>query len=368
MAQRSGETDSPARTGEIWVLGATGRTGRAVAARLVADGVAPVLVGRDAGRLRRAAEQLGPGSGVRTVVAATPEATADEVARQRPAVVVNTIGDYARTALPVVRACLPGGHYVDLASDLGAMEQLAALHDEAESAGSTLVTGAGFGVLGTEAVVARLCAGRPVPARVRVDALASVAVEAGRLGEALAASMVDVAATGGRRYAGGRLVRTRLGADVYRFTLPDGVAVTSVGAPSGELYGARTASGAPDVVATSMLVPAAPAVRALLPVAGALLRVPALRRLVVSRLARVELPASPRPREHTWGHAVVTWADGTEREGWLRAGEAMDFTAAAAATVAQRLARGEGKPGAWTPATVLGPDLAVEAGGTFVDG
>lgn len=354
------------RTGEIWVLGATGRTGRAVAARLAAGGISPVLVGRHAGRLRRAAESLGPGRASRTVVAATPEATADEVARQRPAVVINTIGDYARSALPVVRACLPGGHYVDLANDLEAMDQLTALHQEAVAAGSTLVTGAGFGVLGTEAVVARLCAGRPTPSRVRVDALASVAVEAGRLGEALAASIVDVATTGGRRYVGGQRVRTRLGADTFRFALPDGETVTSVDTPSGELYAAWRASGAPDVIATSLLVPAAPLVRALLPAVGALLRVPAVRRLVVGRLARVEAAAAPRPREHTWGHAVVTWPDGTEREGWLRADEAMDFTAGAAAAVAERLARGEGKSGAWTPAAALGPDLAVEAGGTFV--
>lgn len=44
----------------------------------------------------------------------------------------------------------------------------------------------------------------------------------------------------------------------------------------------------------------------------------------------------------------------------------MDFTAGVAAGVAERLARGEGKAGAHTPSAVLGPDLAVEAGGTFL--
>ncbi|GAB4086154.1 hypothetical protein GCM10028784_27840 [Myceligenerans cantabricum] len=73
-----------------------------------------------------------------------------------------------------------------------------------------------------------------------------------------------------------------------------------------------------------------------------------------------------RRREHTWGHAIVTWPDGTEREGWPRAGEAMDLTAGVAATVAERLARGEGTPGTYTPAVALGPDLAVEAGATVV--
>ena len=44
--------ESSNRSDEVWVLGATGRTGRAVAARLVRDGVAPVLVGRSRERLR----------------------------------------------------------------------------------------------------------------------------------------------------------------------------------------------------------------------------------------------------------------------------------------------------------------------------
>nr|BFF21667.1 hypothetical protein GCM10025730_51880 [Promicromonospora thailandica] len=167
---------------------------------------------------------------------------------------------------------------------------------------------------------------------------------------------------------GGRLVRRRLGSDSYPLTLPDGETVTTVGVPSGELYAAQVASGAPDVVAASTLVPSARVVRALLPVAGALLGVPALRRLAVSWLARVEGEARPRPREHTWGHAVLTWSDGTVREGWLRAGDAMDFTAAVAARAAERLLRGEAAPGAWTPTAALGPELAVEAGATLIPG
>ncbi|BDD69703.1 hypothetical protein JCM4020_03230 [Streptomyces coelicolor] len=62
----------------------------------------------------------------------------------------------------------------------------------------------------------------------------------------------------------------------------------------------------------------------------------------------------------------MEWADGTRREGWLRADEGMDFTADVTATVTELLARGAGRPGAWTPAGALGPDVATSAGGTFV--
>jgi hypothetical protein len=61
-----------------------------------------------------------------------------------------------------------------------------------------------------------LCAWRPPVARheenAGVDAVSSVATEAGVMGSAFAASIVDVRTTGGRRYRDGRLVKARLGA------------------------------------------------------------------------------------------------------------------------------------------------------------
>ncbi len=373
MAHDTGDTrdirdtgDIRARTTDVWILGATGRIGAAVAARLASRGVPLVLVGRDRDRLDKAQASLGGDGKARVVVADTVERIAQQIEQQHPAVVVNSIGEYAKTALLIARACMPGGHYLDLAADPIAVSQLLDLDEEATAAGSTLVTGAGFGVLACEAVVVKLCADRPVPSHVRVDALGSVAMEAGAMGAAFAASAIDVLTTGGLRYEDGRLVKARLGADARQHTLPDGQSVKSAAAPSGELIAAQRASGAPDADVTTALAPTNRAVRAVLPLAGKLISVPALRRFAVRRMAGMQLKATPRPRRHSWGHAVVTWPDGTCREGWLRAEDAMDYTADVAAETAARLARGEGKPGAHTPAAALGPDLATAAGGTFV--
>ncbi|MCW2871425.1 hypothetical protein [Actinacidiphila oryziradicis] len=84
---------------EIWVLGATGRSGRAIAAELVARHVSPVLVGHEATRLREPAEKIGGDS--RIVVAGSVDAVIPELAKSKPAVVVDTIGPFAQTALPI---------------------------------------------------------------------------------------------------------------------------------------------------------------------------------------------------------------------------------------------------------------------------
>lgn len=352
--------------GEVWILGATGRIGVAVAARLAARGLPVTLVGLDRARLDKVRTDLGQSDLVKVVVADSSASMAALITAERPAVVFNAMGSYTETAVPIARACMPGGHYVDLAADLVAIPKLLDLDETARAAGSTLVTGAGFGVLATEAVVAKLCETRPTPSHVRVDALSSVSTEAGVVGTAFAAAMVDLITTGGRRYDSGRLVNARLGSDVQVHRLPDGQTMKSAAAPAGELVAAHRISGAPNVTVTTGLAPTSAIVRVALPALAALLSIPSLQRLAVRQLAKATLKAAPRPRAHSWGHAVLTWADGTSREGWLRADDGMDYTAAVAAETAARLARGEGKPGAYTPAAAFGADLATAAGGAFI--
>ncbi len=360
---------------QVWVLGGTGRVGRGMAERLTATGVEPVLVGRDAGRLRSAAERFGHA----TYVAPTLEAAAAGIRDARPAVVVSTVGPFGTSAPPVVDACLAAGSdYVDLANDLAAVTALLDRQADAERAGRTLVTGAGFGVVATESVVVWLCSGPDgtgstrQAVRVRTDMVPSLALQAGPLGEALAGTLVDglPGAAGGRRFQGRRFTDGRLGpaplaGSVRTLTTPEGDTVTTALMPLGELVAAQRASGAPSVESASSEVPHGRLVRALLPVGSNLLAVGPLRRFAARRLAAVTFPARPAPRAHSWGHAVVTWTDGTTSEGWLRLGEAQATTDAVAAEVVRRLVLGECRPGASTPAALFGPGLARSVGGEY---
>lgn len=351
---------------DVWILGGTGRSARAIAAELRPRGIRPVLVGRDAGRLAAAAD------GLLTMVAGSVAETADAIRRQRPAVVVNTIGPFTETAGPLLDACLASSDYVDLANDLAAVSATLGRGDAFAAAGRTAVTGAGFGVTATESVVVKLCEGRPIPRRVRVDMVPSLAVQAGAVGDALAGTIVEglpgVEGGGrfqGRRYRDGRLVPDRLAGDRVRLVLPDGSAVTTASMPLGELMAAQRASGAPDVVSASSEAPASPVVRALLPAVTALLNIRPVRAFARRRLAAVQFKAAPKPREHSWGHAVVEWSDGSTREGWLRVGEAQAWTGAVPAEVVRRLLDGAAGAGAYTPAALFGPTLAEACGGEY---
>ena len=350
-------------TNEVWILGATGRAGRTIAARLHAAGVPLVLVGRDRDRLERAAAEVGS---MPRLVVGTLDTALSQLAQDAPAVVVNTIGPFTTTAAQVARACPAGTHYVDIANELAAVESILDLDRRAVAADQVLVTGAGFGVLAPESVVLRLCEGQPRPSQVRVDALASVATDGGALGPALAGTVVEILASGGREVRDGRLVQAAVGAHPATLSTPDGDVLPTGSGPSGELIAAWRASDADSVVSASFLTPTGALAR-VLPAISAILRIPGARNLATSAIAKVPLRAGDRPRASSWGHARVWWPSGTVRDGWLRTGEGHEFTAAVAAEVTQRLLNGDGHPGAFTPGALFGSELAEAAGGTFVN-
>ena len=347
---------------EIWVAGATGRAGRAIAEQLLAGGRhRVVLVGRNAVRLEAAAAALTtPGAAAPGTV--RTDDVAELITRRRPDVVVNTVGPFGTTAVPTARACLSAGsHYVDLANEIDPVLSVLELAPEAAAAGLSCVVGAGFGVLATEALVYELCAGRPQPDEVRVAAMPIV----DSFGPAVLASVLDAAAAGGRAYRGGRLIRTRLGADVERTPLPSGESIRTVVVPTGELEAARRASGAPQVSATSSEVPTDRVSRLALPVIGAALRFGPARRGLVRLAGRLHLAPPAKPGEFSWAYARVSRGD-EHRAAWLRTGEGYLFTGRVAALVATRLADGEGRHGAYTPGALFGADLARAAGATIL--
>lgn len=183
---------------EVWMLGATGRTARAIAGALDEAGASLVLAGRDRSRLEDAARALG--SAPRLAVGPL-EGLAGQFAAGAPAVVINTVGPFALTAEQVLAGLPPGSHYVDVANEYAALEAVLGRDGDAVAGGQVLVTGAGFGVVATESIVVCLCEGQPPAARVRVDALPSLATEPGAMGSALAGTIIESLPFPAARYA-----------------------------------------------------------------------------------------------------------------------------------------------------------------------
>src|SRR5262245_2269036 len=97
-------------TGEIWVLGATGRVGRETVERLQKAGVEVVVTGRSRERLAQVSPDARAETGSLDEVCA-------RLATEAPAVVINTVGPFTVTGPQVARACPPGTHYVDVGDE-----------------------------------------------------------------------------------------------------------------------------------------------------------------------------------------------------------------------------------------------------------
>ena len=345
----------------IWVFGATGLSGRGVARELVDRGADVVLVGRDQDKLASVSESIG--GSPRTRVVSDLAELIRQIRVEKPGVVVNAVGPYSATTLPLARACLAAGvHYLDQANELEPVRDLLELDGEARREGVTLVTGAGFGVLATEALVIELRSGHRPPARAMVAAVPAVQ----ELGSSVLASAVDAIAYGGRRYRDGQLVRCRLGAQHERIPIPGAVPREALAVPTGELEAARRASDAGDVIAYSSEVPSGRAVRTLMPAVSALLGVRPIRAAVQRLIDRMHLTPPNKAGDVSWAYARLDWADGTRREAWLRAGEGYAFTARVAALAAGQLGEESTPRGAFTPGALFGADLARQAGGEIV--
>lgn len=121
----------------VAVFGAYGHTGRFVVAELVERGFAPVLSGRDAGKLRALSDAF-PGLAVRT--ASAGDAAPLDGALAGAAAVINCAGPFATTTGPVVEAALRARiPYVGVAAEVEAVADAFALFDERARAAGTVV-------------------------------------------------------------------------------------------------------------------------------------------------------------------------------------------------------------------------------------
>ena len=107
---------------DVVVFGATGVTGRRVAAYLAERAAESDLrwaaAGRDAGRLARTLGGIGV-SAPETLVADSADPGSLAAVASRARVVLNLVGPYTLHGRPVIEACVAGGaHYVDLTGEL----------------------------------------------------------------------------------------------------------------------------------------------------------------------------------------------------------------------------------------------------------
>ncbi len=135
------------------LYGSYGYTGNLIAEYAVAQGLRPLLAGRDETRLRAQAERLSLDFRAFTL---SDSAALDDALRST-GLVVHCAGPFVLTFKQMAEACLrTGAHYVDISGEIEGFEALAALDSQAKAAGVMLLPGAGFDVVPSDCLAAHM--------------------------------------------------------------------------------------------------------------------------------------------------------------------------------------------------------------------
>ncbi|HEX9052106.1 MAG TPA: saccharopine dehydrogenase NADP-binding domain-containing protein [Anaeromyxobacter sp.] len=333
--------------GPLVVYGAYGFTGELVARRAAERGLAPVLAGRDSERLARLGRELG--CGWRAFPLSDPEALRRGIAGA--AAVIHCAGPFTATARPMAEACVDERvHYLDITGEVAVFEALLALGPGAANVGVMLLPGAGFDVVPSDCLAAHLV--RRLPAA-RSLVLAIVGFD--RPSRGTARTMLEHAGAAARFRSGGAPAKRTFDLGAGR--------VTGVAVPWADTFTAPRSTGVSDVTVYLVANLATRALLAAAPALAPLLSSRTVREAVAALMTRGERGPGPdaQGRSAIYGEAID--AAGRRVAAIQRHPGGYAFTAMTAVEIAERVLRGEARPGWQTPSTAYGPDLVLAVPG-----
>jgi short subunit dehydrogenase-like uncharacterized protein len=344
-----------------WMIyGANGYTGELAAREAARRGLAPILAGRNAEAVGRLARELGLPQ--RTFSLDDPAATAAELYGVQA--VLHCAGPFVRTSAAMVAACLgTGAHYLDITGEIPVFEKVLAQGDAARRAGVALLPGVGFDVVPTDCLAARLAAALPGATHLAL----AFYNDKGSISRGTMKTMIESLPHAGAVRRDGRIVPVPIAWDArtipfdcgerWAMTIPWGdvsTAYHSTGIPNIRVY-----SGTPPRTIRRMrrLAP-------FLPLAGWKPLKRFAQRWVERRVTGPSEQVRATARVYLWGEARD--AAGRTVTATLSTPEAYHLTAVSAVECAERAARGEVQPGAWTPSRAFGADFAGTLPGVIV--
>lgn len=346
----------------LLVYGANGYTGQLIVEECVRRGLRPVVAARRADTIAPIAQR----HGLETRTFPLEHGPAIEGALDGISVVLHAAGPFFRTSAAMVNACLARrAHYLDITGEIGVFEACKARDGEARSAGIVILPGAGFDVVPTDCIAARLAAVLPGASLLELAFAGGGSFSRGTL-----KTMVLGLDQGGAIRKDGRITRVPTGWKRQRIPFRDRVR-TGVTIPWGDVSTAHWSTRIPDIHTYIALPKDAIKALRMVGVVKPLLGIGIVRSLVERVIdARVTGPSEAvrsTARMQVWGR--VTHADGRTLEGTAVTPEGYRLTALASVESAHRLLTAAPPAGYHTPASAFGagflesfPECSVQLG------
>ena len=340
---------------QSWLIyGANGYTGELIAREAARRGLKPILAGRSAAAIEPLARELSLPSRIFDLDA--PDLSGVSL-------VLHCAGPFIHTSEPMVRACLAAGaHYLDITGEIGVFETIFRLDAEAKKRGVTLLPGVGFDVVPTDCLAMMLAA--------RVDGATELSLafhsHGGGMSPGTLKTSIEGAAKGGWVRRDGKLVRVPMLFDVREIPFQRGNRLAAT-IPWGDLSTAFRSTGIPNIRVYNAMSPRTiKRLRRIGPLIP-LLRFRAVKKLAQAWAGRRKGPSElerATSRIYLWGRAA---REGKEITMTMSVPEGYTFTVHSALAAVQRVLSDPPRPGAFTPAQLLGKDFVRSIPGVAVD-
>lgn len=337
-----------------WMIyGANGYTGELIAREAARRGHKPILAGRSASGVQALASELGLESRVFAV---------EQPQLHGVSLVLHCAGPFMFTSEPMVAACIQQkAHYLDITGEIVVFEAVMRRQEDAVRAGVTLLPGVGFDVVPTDCLAAMLK--ERLPSATDLD-LAFYA-KGSSISRGTLKTMLEGIGKGGAIRRNGRITRVPSLYDVR--TVPFSIGPRTVATiPWGDVSTAFHTTGIPNIRVYVAMPPKAIKRMRLM---SALDPILALRpiKFVLKKLAdRRTGPgeqARQQGRTYVWGRAADQSQEVTMT---MTTPESYQFTVWSALAAVERVLANP-RPGAFTPARLLGSDFVKTIPGVVVD-
>lgn len=223
-----------------WMIyGVNGYTGRLCAEEAIRRGLRPVVAGRSAERVARAAGELGLPHRVFDL-----NNHAETVAGLRDvAAVLNCAGPFSATARPCLEACAAAGtHYLDVTGEIAVFEHVHQNGKRWKDAGITAMPGVGFDVVPTDCMSAMLKEALPGATHLRL----AFKTRKGKLSPGTTKTMIEGMGGGKSVRRNGVLAHAAMGSVACEIPYADGPALSAVIA-WGDVSTAYYSTGIPNI-------------------------------------------------------------------------------------------------------------------------
>lgn len=334
-----------------WMLyGASGFTGRLIAAEAANRGMKPVLAGRSAERIERLGQDTG------RPCRAFSLTSADEVAKQLDGVsaVLHCAGPFSETAKPMIDACIARGvHYLDITGEIDVIEWASQQDERACSAGVTLMPAVGMDVVPSDCLAAMLSESLPNAVRLELAFSGQFTLSPGT-----AKTIWQQVHSGGRVRQDGQIVRVPTAWKTMEIPFAR-KARWAMTIPWGDVASAYHTTGIPNIEVYTALprtqIKQARRFRWLVAMAGFRPIQWMGRRWINRRVSGPDEKELRHGRTEFWGR--VTDGDGNTAEAVLETPNGYTLTVQTSLAVFDELLTGRIEPGFFTPAKALGSDF-----------